>query len=102
VPIEYHPSSRQFRGQGIVYLSFNDDDGRYGGYWDLGGDQPTPLEECPQAVSAAEAVRWGRERAPVVMIRPEEDQGRYYWAGAEPPTGKYAELPLWRASGDIQ
>jgi hypothetical protein len=85
-----------------VYLSFNDEDGKYGGYWDLGPDGPAALEECPRTASAVEAVRWGRERAPVVMIRPEDDQGRYYWAGVEPPTGEFAVLPVWRDPGDIR
>ena len=100
MPIEYDSEWQRFCGTGIVYLSFNDEDGKYGGYWDLGPNGPAALEECPRTASVVEVVRWGRERAPVVMIRPEDDQGQYYWAGADPPTGEFVVLPVWRESGE--
>jgi hypothetical protein len=97
VPIEYHRSPERFRGQGVVYLAFDDDRGTYWGYWELEPDgPPTPLEECPQSESADEVVSWGRDRTSRVLIRPEDDPGQYYWGGTEPPTGPYASLPVWR------
>jgi len=94
VPIEYHREPERFRGRGVVFLAW-DDEG-YWGYWDLEPDgPPTALEEYPPSASAAEVVSWGRERAPRVLIRPESDPSRYYWAGAGQPSGKYTTLPIW-------
>jgi hypothetical protein len=75
-----------------VYLAF--DDGEYSagaGTWRP--MDPTPLEEFPRSTSAREVVSWGRRRAPRLLIPPEADPGQYYWAGAEPPSGRFAELP---------
>jgi hypothetical protein len=93
MPIEYHPEPEGFRGSGVVFLAW--DDVGYWGYWDLEPDgPPTALEECPPSASAAEVVSWGLERTPNVLIRPESDPGRYYWAGQGQPIGKYAALPI--------
>ena len=92
--IQYDPAPERYNGKGVVYLAF--DDGEYSGYWDLAPDgPPTPLEECPRSTSAREVVSWGRQRTPRVLIRPEADPGQYYWAGDEPASGGYAELPTW-------
>lgn len=92
--IRYHESPDQFRGKGVVILSWNED--RYGGYWDLAPDgPPTALEECPSSSSASDVVRWGQARTPNVLIRPKSDPGRHYWAGASDPSAHYAELPVW-------
>jgi hypothetical protein len=56
---------------------------------------PRGTPRGPRTRSATEAVEWGRERAPIVMIRPEDDQSRTYWAGRESPTGEFAHLPIW-------
>jgi hypothetical protein len=101
MPVEYDPKPERFRGAGIVYLAFNDEDGKYGGYWDLGQPSPAALEDFPRDASAAAAVRWGRERTPRVLIRPESDPSRTYWAGAGPPTGEFEELPVWDESADL-
>jgi hypothetical protein len=92
--IEYDPAPERYIGKGVVYLAF--DDGEYSGYWDLAPDgPPTPLEECPRSTSAREVVSWGRQRTRRVLIRPEADPDQYYWAGDEPASGGYAELPTW-------
>lgn len=92
--IQYDPAPERYNGKGVVYIAF--DDGEYSGYWDLAPDgPPTPLEECPRSTSAREVVSWGRQRTPRVLIRPEADPVQYYWAGDEPASGGYAELPTW-------
>jgi hypothetical protein len=95
--INYHESPELFRGKGTVWLAFDESDGRYRGYWDLQPDgPPTPLEECPGGASALQVVLWGRARAPRVLIRPKQDQDRYYWAGEQPPQATDMSLPIWQ------
>ena len=73
--------------RGTVWIAW--DEGRYVGYWDLEPDgPPTQLEQMPESMSAPEALAWGRARAERVMIRPQPDPGRYYWAGLGPPPGQ--------------
>jgi hypothetical protein len=55
--------------RGIVYLAENTDaDPPFTGYWE-NGQPPAMLEDGPGWTSAAEAVRWGRERALVVLLQ---------------------------------
>jgi hypothetical protein len=56
----------------------------------------------PDGVSAEEAIRWGREHADVVLIRP-GDSDAYYSAGMEPPPPDCdVASPLeWRAGTEI-
>jgi len=70
--------------EGRVYLAI-DYDGMYlgpnhwwEGYWEVEG-RPLPAEESPRFDAPADAVAWGRERAPWVVIRP--DLYGMYWAG---------------------
>jgi hypothetical protein len=86
---------------GVVYIAFDDEDGTYGGYWDLGQPSPVALEEFPRDASATVAVTWGRERTPRVLIRPQSDPSRTYWAGVGLPAGEFERLPIWRTPGDI-
>jgi hypothetical protein len=67
MPVAYEPHPERFRSTGIVYLAFNDEDGNYAGYWDLGEQSPVALEDFPRNPSAAAAVAWGRERTPRVQ-----------------------------------
>jgi hypothetical protein len=98
MPVAHEPHPERFRGTGIVYLAF--DDGNYDGYWDRGQPSPAALEDFPRNPSAAAAVRWGRERTPRVLIRPQSDPSRTYWAGVGPPTGEFEQLPVWNELGD--
>jgi hypothetical protein len=76
---------------GIVYLAEDDGaDPRFGGYWD-NGVPPAMLEQGPGWTNAASAVAWGRERAPVVLIRLGHD--RSFSAGDRQPLGEH--LPEW-------
>jgi hypothetical protein len=101
MPVEYDPQPKRFRGTGIVYLVFDDEDGRCGGFWDLGQPSPATLEDFPRDPSAAAAIRWGRERTPRILIRPQSDPSRTYWSGVGPPTDEVEQLPVWEESGDI-
>jgi hypothetical protein len=65
MPVKYDPQPERFRGTGIVYLSFNDEDGKYGGYWDLGRPDPHLWKNAqghrqPSTLSAggAHALQW--------------------------------------------
>jgi hypothetical protein len=93
MPIEYHPAPEQFRGKGVVFLAF--DDGEYSGYWELEPDgPPTALEECPRSISPVDAISWGRQRTPRLLIRPESDPGRYYLLGR----GRRTVWTIWRVA----
>lgn len=84
-------SLQRMERHGIVYLAEDpDEEPPFTGYWE-NGQPPAMLEDGPGWTSAAEAVRWGRERAPVVLIRLWPD--RYFSAGAELPPGE--ALPAW-------
>ena len=75
----------EFRGKGVVFLAWDWDRGSYSGYWDLEPDgPPRMLEQAPRTSSLDEVVKWGRERAPTILIRPESDPTKYYWAGVGP------------------
>jgi hypothetical protein len=101
MPVAHEPHPERFRGTGIVYVAFDDEDGNYDGYWDRGQPSPAALEDFPRSPSAAAAVRWGRERTPRVLIRPQSYPSCTYWAGVGPPTGEFEQLPVWDESGDI-
>lgn len=67
--------------------------GRFSASWTSGrGDGPWARGPC--GVSAEEAIAWGRERAPVVVLRVGE--GAHYSAGDEQPR---EELPPWPSDG---
>jgi hypothetical protein len=57
---------------------------RYTGYWDIytGPDDPDEIEQGPGWDDAEEAIRWGRERAPTVIIRID---GQTHSAGDQHP-----------------
>jgi hypothetical protein len=85
--IEYHSHPERFLGTGTVFLAWHESD-LYSGYWDSFPDGNRPLEEAPRSTSYDQAVSWGRERTPRVLIRPESDPSEYYWAGlGEPKEG---------------
>ena len=90
--IEYHSHPERFRRTGTVFIAWHETDLCYSGYWDSFPDGDQPLEEAPRSTSLDEAVSWGRERTPRVLIRPESDPGEYYWAGLGEPLGDDAEL----------
>jgi hypothetical protein len=59
---------------GIVYIAdypkfWPDPPSRFSGYWDSGVEPYRMLEEGPGWDDPDEAIRWGRERAPMVFIR---------------------------------
>jgi hypothetical protein len=90
--IEYHSQPERFLGTGTVFIYWDETEFCYFGYWDSFPDGNQPLEEAPRCTSLDEAVRWGRERTPRVLIRPESDPGEYYWAGLGEPLAGDAEL----------
>ena len=80
--------------RGIVYIAQDlDERGErrdfFSGHWEL-PDPPTSLEHGPGWTDAEEALAWGRERAPVVLVRL---GSQYYSAGDAEPEGK--NLPRW-------
>jgi hypothetical protein len=84
------------RGKGVVWLAWDDDWHWYWGYWELSPDgPPTVLEHCPSSPDATEVVEWGHARTPVVVIRPESDPGRHYWAGLGPRPDRCKDLPTF-------
>ena len=92
MPVEYHDEPGQFLGTGTVFLAWDLVDGCYWGYWDAMPEASGSLEEAPRTESLSEAVIWARERAPRVLVRPENDPSEYYWAGAGDPDGGDASL----------
>ena len=58
--------------------------------------QPVFLEHGPAEASLDEAIAWGRERAPLVLVR--LGGSRYFSAGAEDPQDE--ELPRWPPSAE--
>jgi hypothetical protein len=72
---------------GIVYIAgypeeWPDPPSRFSGYWDSGFEPYRMLEDGPGWDDPDEAIRWGRERAPMVFIR---IGGQIYSAGEEDP-----------------
>ena len=93
MPIEYEPNPERFRGTGTAFIAWDPDDHYYIGYWDsLPDATPSALEQMPRTRSLEEAIEWGRQRTPLVLIRPESDPGDYYWAGVGEPKGSYTDL----------
>jgi hypothetical protein len=94
VTIEYQETPERFLGTGTVFAAWNPSDETFDVYWDsFPENQPSfPIEPGPRTSSINDVVAWGRERAPRVLVRPDDDPGEYYWAGAEEPTGTDAEL----------
>lgn len=84
--------------RGIVFIAEDDDgigllSGLFSAHWEPDG--PDGLEDGPQAVSAEEAIAWGRTRADVVLIRVGEEG--YRSAGVRQPAS--GNLPEWPAAG---
>lgn len=83
------------RGSGVVYIAWDETNRWYHGYWEGSPDVPPAVaEQMPDTPSITQAVIWGRERSPVVMIRPAFDPAETYWAGANPPPERFRELPV--------
>jgi hypothetical protein len=84
--------------RGIVYIvdavaDFPDrprppGEARYHGYWDIytEPDDPDEIEDGPGWDDAEEAIKWSRERAPLVIVRVDNQQ---FSAGEEDPPGEY-------------
>lgn len=86
---------KRLRGTGTVFIAWcePEQDHYYSAYWDAAPDhRPALLEQAPDTDSIEVALRWGRERTPRVLIRPESDPGEYYWAGIGEPQGSDADL----------
>jgi hypothetical protein len=97
VSIQYQPQPERWLGTGTVFLAWNADgaqDPHYFGYWDSMPDliPSIPIEEAPNTRSLSEAVAWGRQRTPRVLIRPESDPDEYYWAGTGEPVAADASF----------
>jgi hypothetical protein len=91
--ISYHPHPEGFLGTGTVFIAWHEGELHYWGYWDSFPLEPRlSLEECPITASLNEAVEWGRQRTPRVLVRPESDPGEYYWAGTGDPLEGDADL----------
>ena len=89
------------RKHGIVYIAgwpeqwleeWADDTPRFHGYWDSGTEPGQMLEDGPGWDDAEEAIRWGRERAPKVVVR---IGSQHYSAGEEDPEGE--GVPRWES-----
>ncbi len=67
---------------GIVYIAPapDPDTHTFSGYWDR-SDPPEILEQGPGWDDVEEAIAWGRERAPRVMVRLGQDETSIYSAG---------------------
>jgi hypothetical protein len=84
---------------GVVFIGEDFDDrepasmwpGRWSAHWE--SDDGQEWTQGPKAVSAQEAIAWGREHADIVQIRP-GDSGTVYSAGIRPPSGK-PDCPRW-------
>jgi hypothetical protein len=88
MPIEHEPNPQRFRGTGTAFIAWEPYDRDYFGYWDSLPDAPaSPLEQMPPTRSLEEAIEWGRQRTPRVLIRPESDPGELLLGGH------------WRAQG---
>jgi hypothetical protein len=84
------PDDRSRQTRGTVYIAW--DEGRYWGYWEQEPDgPPRNLEDIPESTSLPAVLAWGRDRAIRLIVRPEWDPGRSFWAGLGPPPDE--ELP---------
>ena len=98
-----HPRDTLRRGTGIVYIAEeveSDADGgwratgRYAGHWETGVEGAHKmLEWGPGWTDASDAIRWGRERAPLVLIRVGDPPRTYYSAGDRDPED--TQMPRW-------
>jgi hypothetical protein len=77
-----------YRGRGTVWIAADRAPSgtlEWFGYWDIEPDgAPRHLEDGPRWQRPEDAVAWGRERTPRVLIRLDE-VGGYWWAGIGPP-----------------
>ncbi len=79
--------------RGSVWLFWHSSDKTYQGYWDAIPDGPgAVLEQFFGSVDIETAVSWGRSRSDRVFIRPQWDDGTYYWAGNGPKPEKYDQI----------
>ena len=62
--------------QGTVWVAWDGE--HYTSYWDA---DPGWLEEGPTTRSLVACLAWAAQRSPRVLVRPESDPGRHYWAG---------------------
>jgi hypothetical protein len=76
--------------RGIVHIAIShplrEDRPRYRGHWEDGQMPATILEEGPGWDDTQTAVAWGRERAPIVLVRVGRDEHSIYSAGVTPAT----------------
>lgn len=86
---------------GIVYLARSDpahDTPRFTGYWDR-GEPPEVLEQGPGWDDLHDAVAWGNERAPRVLVRLGGTEDTIYSAGEIRLTrhadGSGVPYPVW-------
>src|SRR3954452_19270650 len=92
---------------GIVFVGEDPDDadfliwsGRFSAHWEAPDGET--FVQGPEGVSPDEAIRWGREQADVVLIRP-GDSEVHYSAGTQPPSPDPEEgtLPEWPAGREV-
>src|SRR3954452_7419269 len=92
---------------GIVFVGEDPDDadsliwsGRFSAHWEAPDGEM--FVQGPEGVSPDEAIRWGREQADVVLIRP-GDSEVHYSAGTQPPSPDPEEgtLPEWPAGREV-
>lgn len=91
---------------GVVYIAIElptgADGSRFIGYWDR-ADPPELLEQGPGWDDVEEAIAWGRERAPRVLVRVGNDESSIYSAGELPLTrgadGSVPAYPEWPPAG---
>jgi hypothetical protein len=88
-------------GLGIVYLARSDsahDTPRFTGHWDR-GEPPEILEQGPGWDDLHDAVAWGNERAPRVLVRLGGTEDTIYSAGEIRLTrhadGSGVPYPVW-------
>jgi hypothetical protein len=86
---------------GIVYIARNGPAGdtpRFNGYWDR-SEPPEMLEQGPGWDDLHDAVAWGNERAPRVMVRLGTTEDTIYSAGEIRLTrnadGSGVPYPIW-------
>lgn len=68
---------------GTVWIAWCEEAGRYDASWQADRDDPDLVyEDGPGSASLDGALQWARHRADAIVVRPEWDHGRSYWAGA--------------------
>ena len=75
---------------------------RFCGHWESGNPADGVLEQGPGWDDIEDAIAWGRERAPVVLLRVGETEPQvHYSAGEEDPSGipPSGGLQRWPGAG---